>query len=199
MPVYLTCPTCGAVSARPPSKSYQIHCSMRCAKLKPRKPLEIDADDATARIPLHSRDGSIRAYAMIDAADAEWAAQWRWCLDSDGYAVRSTGSGPLIRLHRELLGLTGDAGVDVDHIDGAPLNNRRANLRAIPKGGNAQNRRKHATASSRHRGVGWHAGAWEARIWHNGKLHYLGRFSSEEEAAEVAREARARLMPYSTN
>lgn len=198
MPVQCICPACGTVKRRPPSKGHQLYCSMRCAKLKPREPLEIDAT-GTARIPLRTRSGDIRAHALIDAADAEWAAQWRWCLDSDGYAVRSTGHGPLIRLHRELLGLTGDASVDVDHIDRTPLNNRRSNLRVLPRGGNAQNRKARTGASSSHRGVGWNRGAWQATIWSGGRLHYLGRFASEEDAAEAARAARARLMPYATN
>lgn len=199
MPVHVICPTCGKANTRPPSRAHRVYCSMSCAKLKPREPLEIDAEGLTARIPLRARDGSVRAYALIDAADAEWAAQWRWCLDGDGYAVRSTGHGPLLRLHRELLSLTGDASVDVDHIDGSPLNNRRSNLRILPKGGNAQNRRNSAGSSSQYRGVHWNKGRWKACIWSNGKLHYLGRFTSEEEAAEVARKARAALMPYATN
>lgn len=199
MPVQCICPACGTVKVRPPSKAHRLHCSMRCAKRKPREPLEIDVT-GTARIPLRAHDGSVRAYALIDAEDAEWAAQWRWCLDSDGYAVRSTSSA-LFRLHRELLALTGNTSVDIDHIDGIPLNNRRANLRVLPRGGNAQNRRNNTGSSSRYRGVGWSKAArkWEARIWSGGKLCHLGYYASEKEAAEVARNARAALMPYATN
>lgn len=35
-------------------------------------------DQDTVRIPLRARDGSIRAYALVDAADAEWLSQWTW-------------------------------------------------------------------------------------------------------------------------
>lgn len=205
MPVHLTCPACGTVTTKPPSKAHQVYCSMRCAKLKPREPLEID-ETGTARIPLRARDGSVRAYALIDAADAEWAAQWRWSLDSDGYAVRTEYAGKgksvrLFRLHRELLGLMRGVATDGDHWDRNRLNNRRANLRATPKGGNAQNKSSHAGSSSQYRGVSWNKNArkWQATVSENGKVKYLGSYASEEEAAEVARAARERLMPYATN
>lgn len=204
MPVHVTCPTCGTPNVRPPSRAHRVHCSMRCAKLKPREPLRIDADGITALVPLRARDGSIRAHALIDAADAEWAAQWRWSLDSDGYAVRAEYAGPgkylpLLRLHRELLGLTGDASVDVDHWDGDPLNNRRTNLRVLPKGGNAQNRKSNSGSSSRHRGVSWARNGWRVDVYANGKSHYLGCYASEEEAAEVARAARLIHMPFAVD
>ena len=200
MPIHLTCTACGKPMVKPPSKAHQQHCSIRCAKTKPRGPIEFSEDGLTARIPLRARDESIRAYAIVDAADAERVNQWRWSLDSDGYAVRTEYVGPgksvrLFRLHCELMGVRRD----VDHIDGVRLNCRRQNLRIVPKGGNAQNRRNNAGSSSAHRGVGWSKGKWEARIWHSGKLHYLGRYASEEEAAAVARAARLEHMPYATD
>src|SRR4051794_37235481 len=40
------------------------------------------------RVPLRARDGSVRAWALLDEQDAHLAEQ-RWCLDGDGYAVRT--------------------------------------------------------------------------------------------------------------
>jgi hypothetical protein len=33
-----------------------------------------------AEIPLRARDGSVKAWALIDAADAAWLNQWRWSM-----------------------------------------------------------------------------------------------------------------------
>ena len=38
-------------------------------------------------VPLRSRDGTVRAVALIDEVDA-WALETRWSLDSYGYAKR---------------------------------------------------------------------------------------------------------------
>lgn len=67
-----------------------------------------------AHIPLSARDGSIRAYAIVDATDAHWINQWRWHLDK-GYARRNEwrdGKCIAILLHRELLGLRSGDGLE---------------------------------------------------------------------------------------
>jgi hypothetical protein len=105
-------------------------------------------------------------------------------------------------LHRELMGLTHGNTLTVDHLNLDKLDNRRANLRVIPQSGQPQNRPQVNNGwTSRYRGVSWHAltGQWRARVGIGGKEHHLGTFSSEEEAAEVARAARLRLMPFATD
>lgn len=157
-------------------------------------------DDAV-HIPLRARDGSIRAYAVVDAADAEWVNRWRWSLSADGYAYRVTtadGRKRKVRLHRVILGLTRGDGYDGDHINRDRLNNRRSNLRKLGRGENAQNQTSARGASSGFRGVSWdhNSGKWRASIRVDGRLRHLGRFVSEIEAAAVARKARLQLMPF---
>lgn len=162
------------------------------------------SDDTTVRIPLRARDGRIRGYTLIDVVDTDFVNQWTWRLSTKGYAVRGQAVNGKIysfRLNRVLLGLvTGDV-LEVDHINLDKLDNRRSNLRVIPKAAQQQNVPSNAGSSSKYRGVSWHrkAGKWETHIYVGRKKHYLGLFSTEEEAAEVARAARARLMPYATN
>lgn len=143
-------------------------------------------------------------HALIDATDAEWAGQWRWSLDNHGYAVRRERDTPQRRtvlLHRALLGLNHGNPLTGDHINGDRLDNRRSNLRAIPLGGQSQNRHSHRGSSSQFRGVSWNKryNKWVAYIGVNYKVQTLGMFDSEEEAARVAHDARMRLHQYATH
>ena len=148
-------------------------------------------------ILLRRRDGSVKAVAVIDDADAKWA-EYRWHQDHDGYAARNL---PLIprlpgkprqarqRLHNAILGINPTVdGLAGDHWDGDRLNNRRANLKVVPPGTNAQNQPAHRDATSPYRGVYWHKSKrkWAATVTASDKTHYLGYFTDEQEAARVA-------------
>lgn len=89
-------------------------------------------------------------------------------------------------LHREVMQVYGTS--LVDHIDGNGLDNRRSNLRIATNqqnGANSQKWRKQT--SSQYKGVSWdHSrGLWRADIMFNRKHVYLGRYSSESEAAQA--------------
>src|SRR5690349_2281294 len=111
MPVQCTCSTCGKVESRAPSK-VTPYCSTDCyhrARRLPAVPAILSDDGLTARIPLHAQDGSVKAYALIDAADAAWVSQWRWWSGPAGSAMRKEligGRRRSVLLHRELMGLT---------------------------------------------------------------------------------------------
>lgn len=160
---------------------------------------------AARGIPLRRRDGTIRAFAMVDALDYERVARHRWHLDHGGYARRMVPIGPNRQygsfLHRELLGLTRNDGQEVDHRNRDRLDCRRRNLRLAPGRANAQNRGVNGNARSRFRGVAWRADMkqWTAQVTIQGKRHYLGRFDTEEAAAEAAAAFRAEHMPFATN
>jgi hypothetical protein len=162
-------------------------------------------EEGIARIPLCDKDDTTRAHAIMDIERAEWASQWRWHLSAHGYAARNVVGGEgAIYLHRELLGLTPGDGLEGDHLNKNRLDDRLENLRVVPKLGNRQNVPARKGASSRFRGVTWHKqrGKWAARVNlsnSGGKNVYLGLFENEEAAASAAREARARLMPFSVD
>src|SRR5206468_3438806 len=90
--------------------------------------LPLPSDDATVTLPLRRKDGTIRAYALIDAADAAFVTPWRWHL-GERYVTRTAkinGRGHTIFLHRELLGLPRVSdGRQGDHINRDTLDNRR--------------------------------------------------------------------------
>jgi len=156
-----------------------------------------------ARIPLRRRDGTVRAYALVDDADLSLVAPYRWYLSHGGYAVRETHPDPAtpkyriqVFVHRSVMGLQpGDVQI-ADHINGDRLDNRRSNLRLASAEVNAQNRLPNRRSMSGVRGVGWHArlGKWQASTHVNGRTIYLGVYETKEEAGAVAAAARAERM-----
>ena len=179
-------------------------CSQRCART-PRPATPVALSDGAFAIPLHDRQGSVRGQVILDADDVAWASQWRWYLGSEGYAERVDSRDEHGRtqhhlLHRDLLGLVHGDGLEVDHIDRDRLNCRRSNMRAIPEGKNMQNLPGYGV-HSKHRGVTYlkDRQMWWARVRVDGKMRHVGRFKTEEEAAEAARAARAKFMPYAVD
>jgi len=77
----------------------------------------------------------------------------------------------------------------VDHIDNNKLNNNVDNLQVITSRENTSKDRK--GYSSKHIGVSWckQSNKWLASIRMNGVSKYLGRFTSELDAAESYKEA----------
>ncbi len=161
-------------------------------------------DQDTVRIPLRAKDGSVRAYALIDTADAIFVNQWRWY--SNGlYAARggktSDGRPTTCYLHRQLLGLQIGDGLEVDHINRDKLDCRRANMRVVPEGSQPQNTPGSLSGTSRYRGVYWDrdTGRWRAEVQFRGRRYKLGRFTEEQAAAEATRRLRLELMPYAVD
>lgn len=137
-------------------------------------------------LPLRARNGTVRAWAIVDAADWPIVSQHRWNYDGR-YAGASIG-GRRVRLHRFLMGEPPQPGLEVDHRDRDPLNNRRQNLRWSTHQANRANTGAQRTArTSAHRGVHWHAGKWVATARRNYRKHHLGRFVNEKDAAEAVR------------
>jgi hypothetical protein len=123
--------------------------------------------------------------AIVDDADYDWLSQWKWSF-CKGYALRRIGpkgQQKAINMHRLILGYEGP--LDVDHINGDGLDNRRCNLRLATRGQNLRNGRARPNATG-YRGVyiEWD-GVPAAAITINGKRKYLGRFKTLEEAARA--------------
>lgn len=196
--ITLTCETCGTSFERKVSaiRGDRPYCSNPCRFARRPEKIVLNEDGLTALIPLYARDGTLKAHAIIDAADAEWASQFNWSLNAKGYVAR----GRSVLLHRDLLGLIPHDGLFGDHINLNRLDNRRSNLRPATPSESPQNT-PHRPGTSRYRGVAWSKaqGQWGAYVSVGRQRHHLGFFDSEEDAAEIAREARATLMPYATN
>ena len=129
--------------------------------------------------------------ALIDQEDLELVSRYRWRLSTpnkwrqyaQAHIRRPDGRQAEVRMHRLILGLT-DPSVHVDHINGDGLDNRRANLRHCSPSENHRNRGRQVNNTSGLKGVYWQKdrGKWKAQIQVNRKNHYLGRFTTAEEA-----------------
>lgn len=155
---------------------------------------------AARGIPLHNRAGMVVAFTIVDADDHASFGRFNWSLTSNRYVRRRRPGGSQVRLHRELCGLDTGDGLDVDHLNGDKLDNRRANLRVATRAQNHQNRRK-ITGRSPFRGVSYDRarGKWKAAATLNYRPVFIGRFDTEEAAAAAAAAWRAEHMPFSTN
>ena len=73
----------------------------------------------------------------------------------------------------------------LDHVNGDKQDNRIENLRPATKRENAYNRGARSDNTSGLKGVHLSEGKWVARCQVAGKRHYLGYYTTPEEAAEV--------------
>lgn len=129
------------------------------------------------------------------AWNTKFAGKAAGCLAKDGYLRISIGNLPY-PAHRIIwLMLTGEQPEQIDHRNLNRSNNRLENLRAAPSGENHHNVRKLSTNTSGFKGVCWHSNTqkWLARIYHAGKAHHLGLYSTPEAAHAAYCEASARL------
>lgn len=149
--------------------------------------------------------------ALVDDEDFEYLSQWKWYINrSKGghiYAQRTeylgTSEGKKktrnIKMHRLLLKLE-DKYLDVDHINGNTLDNRKENLRVASRSQNNYNSKKRNNKTSEapvsnYKGVSYafiykpngkkyiRSKPWKATGNLNKKSYSLGYFKTEKEAA----------------
>ena len=102
----------------------------------------------------------------------------KWCFNS-GYAGRNK-NGNRVLLHREIM--LPEIGMEVDHINGDKLDNRRCNLRVCTKSGNMRNRLSYKCNKTGFKCVIKFRTKYRANITVNNKALYLGVFATPEEA-----------------
>jgi hypothetical protein len=89
----------------------------------------------------------------------------------------------------------------VDHIDNDRLNNHYTNLQIISNRENCSKDKWRHNYSSQYTGVAWNKRTkkWYTQIQINGKIKYLGLFSSEEQASKAYQLALDNIDRYQDN
>ena len=124
---------------------------------------------------------------LFDEIDRALVESRTWHIGARGYARSTVRDGKRcygILLAREIM--QAPKGMDVDHINGNTLDNRRENLRVVPHKHNQQNQRPRGLSGVR--GVTWNRRqrCWRAQSGVNGKTVNLGNFKSLEAAAAAS-------------
>ena len=137
------------------------------------------------------------AVSLVDDDVYEWASRHNWHPSgTQGRYVschmRVDGRTKTVYLHRLIL--DAPRGLEVDHINGDPLDNRRENLRLATRAQNEQNKLPR-NLSKFGRGVYFDpkqpgSRKYAARAWLNGKEVRVGRFATAEEANAAVSEFR---------
>lgn len=121
---------------------------------------------------------------LVDNVDFDLASKYKWYIDTNGYAARSTHPGKMY-LHRYILNPTGN--IHIDHINGNTLDNRRCNIRLITHSGNMKNRKRPKNNKTGYKGVSLSKSKEKCCVYVtvNSKHIYLGTFLTAIEAAKV--------------
>jgi hypothetical protein len=148
--------------------------------------------DVMREIPLVRNRGS----AIVNDDDAILVRDRPWYWATGGYAKTARlGSDPpewpkMIFMHRLIMGLVllDDRHIDIDHINGDGLDNRRDNLRVIPHRLNCANRRSTQLGNS-HGFLGVYynrqGGRWVSEVKISGRKYRVGSFDNPEGAARA--------------
>ena len=121
-------------------------------------------------------------FAQVDDEDFEELQKYRWWINKVGSRIYAYGAAGCkkIAMHRYLLKET-NRNVDIDHIDGNQLNNRRNNLRKATRAQNNANQKIAERNNTGYKGVSYcsERGLWVASV----ASYHIGRFSCIKEAA----------------
>lgn len=144
---------------------------------------------------LHTACGTV----LVDDEDYERVSKFKWAAAGSAAgsnkrparSLRVNGKTRTIYLYRDILGTP--PGVEIDHVNGNPLDNRRANLRVATRCQQMWNRPRKRTSRAPYKGVTWSGRArkWMAQIDSKDRGYgYLGLHATAE-AAAVAYDAAA--------
>ena len=139
--------------------------------------------------------------AKIDDDDLEKVSFCSWNFDRYARAnvwLKDEKKYKVIYMHRIIA--NAPQGMDVDHINGDKLDNRKENLRVCTRSENLHNLRGKSRSKSGLRGAYRELNRgkgcrWFSQMSVRGKMHHLGRFDTAEEAHEAYQKAHKEHYP----
>jgi hypothetical protein len=137
---------------------------------------------------------------LIDDEDYDKIKDYKWYIVKDhrNYYVMKTQKNhcnlSTIRMHT--IFMNPPKGLQVDHINGNGLDNRKCNLRIVTPQQNQMNKCKQINSSSIYKGVHWETKRqkWRTQIYFKYHRYYLGYYKSEIEAAVAYNEKAKELF-----
>ena len=127
---------------------------------------------------------------LIDDDDYEKIKDYKWNVlkKSNGIYIICTARTAdrkrhTLRMQRVIMNC--NSGMDVDHVNGNTLDNRKSNLRICTHTENMRNMSKRKNVTSVYKGVYFNKSRnkWTASIRINGTLKHLGHYKTEDQAA----------------
>lgn len=134
----------------------------------------------------------------IDDEDYEKIAGINWWLKENNRSFYACGrrhyKDKIILMHRLIMDVA-QSTIFVDHQDQNGLNNQKNNLRLCTPGQNQCNRRPSKSGTSKYLGVSFdkETNKWVANLTKNYKKHWIGVFTTQEEAAEAYKQYAQKL------
>lgn len=126
-------------------------------------------------------NGSI---ALCDEGDYPMLSAFNWYPHKGAIVyAKARIRGKQISMHRLLL--NAPSNLHVDHINGNGLDNRRENIRLCSRSENMANSPRRSGSKSQYKGVSVQGNRFRAQGSKDRKIHYLGLFTSEIEAAKA--------------
>lgn|SRR3990167_4423269 len=133
---------------------------------------------------------------VVDDDDYPDLVSHRWYLDIGGYAYRTVNSLKRASLFMHRVIMLAPPGIEVDHINGDKLDNRKENLRLCSHAENMCNRKLPSNSTSGYKGVSWYPpyNRWCAKIKKDRRSITLGYFDTAELAARKYDQAAIELF-----
>jgi hypothetical protein len=137
-------------------------------------------------LTIKTHNGSV---IIADTDEYQRLSKYSWCISKTGYAVANI-KGKVTKMHRYILAEQICSGLVVDHKNGNPLDNRKANLRVCTQAENAKNLRIKKTNTLGIKGVRLTKdGKYNTRIVVDGKEIHLGNYTTVDEAVRHRKDA----------
>jgi len=129
-------------------------------------------------------------FTKVDNDDFNKFAIYRWFSIKSRNGIRPSRqisvNGKIIQIQLSRAIMKFPENMQVDHINGDTLDNRKCNLRICTPSENSHNRKKSAFNTSGYKGVSWDKRnkKWRVMISCNNKQYYLGLFIDKIKAAK---------------
>lgn len=122
---------------------------------------------------------------IFDTEFLDIVKKYTWYMDHRKCVKTNIENNKSLRLHSLILGST--KGLQIDHINHNPSDNRKANLRMVTQQENIFNNPIRKDNTSGYKGVSFNKSAkkYQATIVLNGKSYYLGIYKDKLEAAKA--------------